>query len=321
MKPPPCLSADEIAAVSARYRSALRSEAPAVRDSAERWLARSSPPNWALEWTLPVWLGDALEVAPSASRDLVFANIFGLTYIRLQDALSDGEIPETERLQALAVATRLFEHWRAAYIGLFAGKPAFWACFERFLSQWMRALDSSTGLPAKPFSAYTEADFLLLGHRGAPLKICAAASCILADREALLPDLEAALDALMIGAVLLDHAVDWQEDLRVGRPNVFVAYASPLPQTMDLQEANREAVLALLAAGDRGRPYFTLIADRLGSAGRCARVLRLNLFARYAAWLRGEAIRFGQCFVRKPQLQLQASVGALFSGRDVLPHS
>ncbi len=321
VKPPPCLSADEIAAIAARYRAALCAEAPAVRESAEQWLARSSPPNWALEWSLPVWLGDTLGVAASAARDLVFANVFGLTYIRLQDALSDGEIPGAERPQALALATRLFEHWKAAYGGLFAGDPAFWACFEQFLSQWMRAIESSTRLPEKPFSAYSEADFLLLGHRGAPIKICAAASCILADRDALLPDLEAALDALMIGAVLLDHAADWREDLRVGRPNAFVAYASPLPQTAELQGANRAAVLALLAAGDGGRPYFALIADRLGSAGRRARVLRLKPLARYVAWLRGEVVRFSRCLAREPHLQLQASVGALFAGPDALPTS
>ena len=183
----------------------------------------------------------------------------------------------------------------------------------------MRAFDSNTRLPAKPFSAYDEADFLLLGHRGAPVKICAVASCILAGREALLPDIESALDALMIGAVLLDHAADWREDLRVGRPNAFVAYASSLPQTAELQGANRAAVLTLLAAGDGGRPYFALIADRLGSAGRCARALRLKPVARYAAWLRGEAIRFSRGFVRGPQLQLQASVEALFAGPDALP--
>lgn len=315
--------------MSARYRAALRAEAPAVRGLAEQWLARSSPPNWALEWSLPIWLGAALGVgpaaapaaAPSAAPDLVLANVFGLTYVRVQDALSDADIPEPERPQASVLAARLFEHWKAAYTGLFADDPAFWAHFERFLDQWRRALVSSTRLPAKPFSAYDEADFLLLGQRGAPLKICAAAACLLAGREALLPELEAALDELLIGAVLLDHAVDWGEDLRVGRPNAFVAYASPLPQTAEQQGANREAVAALLAVGDGGRPYFAMIAERLRSAGARGQALRLRDLAAYAAWLRSHATRFSRNSVRESRAQLRAAVGALLAGPDALAHS
>ena len=134
----------------------------------------------------------------------------------------------------------------------------------------MRAIESSTRLPEKPFSAYSEADFLLLGHRGAPNRPVPPLHAFWQTGTRSLPELEAALDALMIGAVLLDHAADWRRYLRVGRPNAFVAYASPLPQTAELQGANRVAVLALLAADDGGRPYFALIADHLVGRPTCA---------------------------------------------------
>ena len=92
MKPPPCLSADEIAAIAARYRGALCAEAPAVRESASSgWRfftaelgARMVPAGLARRYTGRGRIRRA--------GYLVFANVFGLTYIRLQDALSDGEI-------------------------------------------------------------------------------------------------------------------------------------------------------------------------------------------------------------------------------------
>lgn len=291
-----------------------------MRVLAEQWLARSTPPNWALEWSLPIWLGEALGVPASASWDLTLANVLGLTYVRLQDALSDGDISPPGRPPALALAPRLFEHWKAVYAGLLADDPQFWLCFERSLAQWTRALTDSDRLPVKPFAAYDAADFLALGHRGAPLKICAAASCVLAGREAILPDIEAALDELLVGAVLLDHAMDWAADLRAGRPNAFVAYASPRPQTAEQQGANREAVLAVLAVGDGGRAYFRTIAERLRLACEHAEALRLSTLVGYEAWLRDAAARFGRRFAREPRLQLRAFAGALLAGPDVLPN-
>ncbi|QLQ08065.1 MAG: hypothetical protein HZY76_20075 [Anaerolineae bacterium] len=67
----------------------------------------------------------------------------------------------------------------------------------------------------------------------------AAAACLLAHQGGRLAQFETALDRLLAGAVLLDHAVDWSDDLEGGHFNAFVAYCSSLPQSPLHRAANR----------------------------------------------------------------------------------
>ena len=194
------------------------------------------------QWSLPGWLGDALRLPVVSTADLTLANVVGLAYVRLRDDLVDGEIPEGDRRTILMLATVLYQKWLLMYTGLFPGGSSFWASFERYMVQWAGATLRNDRPPARNFSEYDDLDLHHLGARGAPLKICAAGTCLLAGRDELIPQLEAALDRLLIGAVLLDHARDWNEDLAAGRYNAFVAHASPLAQAAGHAEANRRAV-------------------------------------------------------------------------------
>ena len=128
------------------------------------------------------------------------------------------------------------------------------------MTQWVRATWVSRQEHSKPWTAWGEEDLLILGHRGAPLKICAAAACLLAQRAELIPQLESALDHLLIGAVLLDHALDWADDLAAGRYNAFVAYASGWPQTAEHLDGQPAAVAEELLVGKAGQPYFPFAA-------------------------------------------------------------
>ncbi len=286
MVAPPCLPANEIAAVHARWRADLP---PLFAADADALLARISPPRWALEWSLPRWLGDALSVEPAHSSELVLANVYGLAYIRIQDDLLDGDAPPAERVTAGRLSDALYPAWLAVYRRLLGSEPAFWARFEQYLAQWRQATLASTQPMPTSLRAFTAADFATLGQRGAPLKVCAAAACILAQRQEWLPPIEAILDELLIAAVLLDHAVDWRADLAAGRANAFVAYAAAQPQTGARRGANRLAVLNELAAGATGRPYFALIHSRLAVAAGQAEALGLMALAHYIAWLGGQA--------------------------------
>ena len=207
-----------------RWRASL----PVLAECGRRLLDRISPPNWTLEWSLPGWLGSALGLDASTIADLTLANVFGLAYIKLQDDLLDGEVGEDDRQAALLLSSVLHRKWLLVYTGLFPGDSPFWGYFEQYMTQWVRATWASRQEHSKPWAAWGEEDLLILGHRGAPLKICAAAACLLAQRAELIPQLESALDHLLIGAVLLDHALDWADDLAAGRYNAFVAYASAL---------------------------------------------------------------------------------------------
>ncbi|MFN3331522.1 MAG: hypothetical protein ACK47M_03275 [Caldilinea sp.] len=283
-----CLAESEQAHLRKYWRSAF----DAHWSGADSLLARISPPNWTLEWSLPGWLGDAMGLSTDNIREVTIGNLFGLAYVRLHDDLSDERFIDEERAEALALATRLYQRWLAVYIRLFGDSAQFWGHFERYLDQWLLASLESDRLPAAPFEHYDETHFLALGHRGALIKVCAAATCLLAGREELLPRLEHCLDQLMIGAVLLDHAADWQEDMAAMRPNVFVASMSPLPQIEAHASANRAAVLRELSIGRGARSYFAVIDSRLSTAQSTAENAGIAALANDCAWLRHHAASY-----------------------------
>lgn len=273
-------------------RNRWRSAFDARGSGAEALLVRISPPNWTLEWSLPGWLGDAMGLPADNIRAVTLGNLFGLAYVRLHDDLNDERLIDEERAKALALATRLYQRWLAVYIRLFGDSAQFWDGFEHYLDQWLQASLGSNQLPATPFEHFDETHFLALGHRGALIKVCAAASCLLARREELLPQLEDCLDQLMIGAVLLDHAADWQEDLAAQRPNVFVASISSLPQSEVHVAANRTAVLRELSIGRGARSYFAAIDSRLSTAQSAAENVGITALANDCAWLRQHATSY-----------------------------
>jgi hypothetical protein len=164
-------------AVKSQYGAALASEPSELVESGMRLLDRISPPNWTLEWSLPGWLGDALALAAPAVIDLTLANVVGLAYIKLQDDLIDGEMADDDQRAALLLSAVLHRKWLLAYTALFPSDSPLWGYFERYMTQWVGAELRSP--PVKAFRDYDEADLRGLGERGAPLKICAAAACLL----------------------------------------------------------------------------------------------------------------------------------------------
>jgi hypothetical protein len=207
---PPRLSETLEIAVKSRYGAALAGEPAGAAEFGARLLDRIAPPNWTLEWSLPGWLGNALDLSAAAAAALTLANVFGLAYIKLQDDLIDGEIAGDDQQAALLLSTALHRKWLLAYTPFFPGNSPFWGYFERYMTQWVGAELRSP--PVMAFHDYDEADLRGLGERGAPLKICAAAACLLVQREGMISQLESALDHLLTGAVLLDHALDCERN-------------------------------------------------------------------------------------------------------------
>jgi len=297
-------------AVKSQVEVVLAGQPPDLAELGTRLLDRISPPNWTLEWSLPGWLGGALGLDASSIAALTLANVYGLAHIKLQDDLIDGEMAGDDQRTALLLSTVLHRKWLLSYVTFFPGDSPFWGYFERYMRRWAGAEMHSP--PARAFRDYDEADLRGLGERGAPLKVCAAAACLLTQREELLPRLESALDHLLIGAVLLDHALDWTGDLAAGRYNAFVAYASLLPQTSDHAEANRRAVAEELVIGKMAQPYFQLLRRELAAASAIARQAGCEDLARFIAWLRRETFSYSKGMVEMARDRLHRALEQLF---------
>ncbi len=301
----PRLSDSQETAIRARYCAEIEAAPPCLADLGLRTLGRISPPNWTLEWSLPGWLGEALDLPAVPTADLTLANVYGLAYVRLQDDLADGEMAEEDRPVALLLSTVLYQKWLQVYARLFSEDSPFWSFFERYMDQWVAATLDSHRLPTVAFQGYHDGDLRRLGDRGAPLKICAIGVCLLAEREELIPQLESALDHLLIGAVLFDHVRDWTEDLASGQYNAFVAHMSALSQVPDHAEANRRAVLAKLVLGKAGWPYFDVVQSQLRAAIAEARAAGVFALADYVLWLHQMADRCRGELVQDAQAQLR----------------
>ena len=73
------------AAYEARVRAVLDGDFPAALHLTDRL----HPQRWALEWNLPMWLGDAFGLEPRVSAEIRLSNVLGLASIRLSDDLAD----------------------------------------------------------------------------------------------------------------------------------------------------------------------------------------------------------------------------------------
>jgi len=306
----------------ARFCAGLQRVAPALVPHGRRLLARIATPNWTLEWGLPRWLGDAFGLPPDGSAGLVLANVYGLAFVRLVDGLADGEGAGFEPAEAVLLAGAMHGLWVGQLREIVGGageEPAgrgstarFWRHCDETRTQWLQVLLDDR-LPPVPFRAYTEADYRRLAARGAPLKVCCAAACLLAGREHDLPVLVDAIDQLLVGAVLLDHALDWPEDLAAGRSNAFVAYASDLPQTAEHRDANRRRVLEAILLGHGARLYFTRIGGRLRAARRTAGALPCEGLASFAGWLDRQTAAYAARLRGEADARLRAAAGAFMN--------
>ena len=304
-----------------RFCAAIESQRPEAGRGGLPGAGSCPAADWTLEWSLPGWLGDALHLPAGPTADLTLANVVGLAYVRLRDDLMDGEIPEGDRRTALMLATALYRTWLLAYTDMFASGSPFWAFFEQYMAQWAGATLHDDPSAARRFSEYDDLDLRRLGARGAPLKICAAGACLLAGRGERIPQLEAALDHLLIGAVLLDHARDWADDLAVGRYNALVAHASPLAQAAEHAEANRRAVLQELMVGKGARPYFAVLRQQLQTAIDGSRAAGVPALAEYVTWLRNQADAYGRQVARDARGRLHDLAGQVLSAEAAPPAS
>jgi len=255
----------EIRGVAVAYKAAVARFAPSLAGDATSLLERVLTPNWTLEWMLSRWLGQSLDLTADQVSALTLSNAYGLTSVRLLDDLVDGEAGDVAAATGLLLPTALYHLWVQQYRQMFVEQSEFWPYLDRYLAQWITATHAATEPPSKAFASYGDEDFRRLAHRGAPLKLCAVGACLMAGRQSLIEPMTACLDQVLAAAVLLDQVKDWAVDLAAFRYNLFVAYATPRPQTLANEMDNRNAVLKEIGTGGTAA-YFDVLLSRLVQA-------------------------------------------------------
>lgn len=306
------LSPYEESAIRAAFRSTLGRVSQPLAEEGEKLLDHIPPQRWLLEWGLPLWLGESFGLSEETALTLALCNILGLTYVRVQDDLADGELAPALRPGLVALATVAFQQAIAQYALLFAGDERFWSALELRLGQWAQGLTSTARL-TPGFTAHPDYQALyFLAHAGAPVHIGLVAACLLSKREDALSRLSGALEDWLLANVLLDHARDWLADLEAGRHNYFIAHTSPLPQEPDTREAIRRQMLELSYLGNGGQPYFDFVLKLLGDAQTAAQpagCIRLNA---YLAWFAGQVSVDLRDYRRQVIDRLQSTTKLLF---------
>ena len=242
---------------------------------------RLIPVQWPVEWHLPWWLGRDFDLPADDVEVLTLCNLFGLGYVRLQDAILDERASQAGRRSQRRLADALHDQAMRRLGDLFGDQAEFWGRRNEAMRQWQLALSDGEQAPARRFADWSESDFLLLAWRGAPIKITAVGACLLADRSDAVPVLLDALDHLLTAQVLLDHLDDWPADLAAGRFNAFVAFLSDLPQISQNRDANRRHVLGEFYLGEAGAAYVDLARRHIQAARRHAAAIPSFGFERY----------------------------------------
>lgn len=302
-----------LVAVRARYLTAVERLSPRLAAPASRLVERLSTANWLLEWNLPRWLGQAFGLPPEVSEELVLANLYGLAYVRLQDDLVDGEVGGEERETSILLGTALYHMWLIQHVSLLQGQQDFWRCFDEYLGQWLRATMERGGPGRDELRAGDAGAMRRLAARGALLKVCCAAACSLDGQEARLESLEAGIDHLLAGAVLVDHAQDWEEDLASGRYNALVTYLVPREQRADEGEDLRQAVLEELYLKDAARPYLGLAQQQFRQALVYVRAAGVPRLMEYLAWAAEQTERYANRMAAEFRDRLRVMVEGLLS--------
>ena len=259
--------------VSATFDRIVRERCPGQSSLARTLFERIGPDRWTLEWSLPVWLGEALGLDPPVIAEIVLSDVMGLGSIRLEDDLIDGEVPPEEVGAARLLSAVLFEAALEPYRAMFDGRSPFWAELDRRMTEWRSAAEDDAptvpaedGAPTVPAQGDREPHAGRLAARAAPLHVPAYAVCLATGRPDVYPLLGRALDHALEALVLYDAAADWEADLTSGRRNAFVAALAGETDAAASADGRRTAVRVALMTSDRARAYFDAIGDRLSRA-------------------------------------------------------
>jgi hypothetical protein len=271
-------------AISGEFNLAVATLDMPRRVIAMRTLERLQPPNWTLEWYLPVWLGAAFQLDRDVVRRVVLSNVLGLVAIRLEDDLQDGEIGVPDRAAAGLVAESLLDAAIAIYRPLIPPESSFWSELDAAMAEWR---SRSIGEPR-------DADhWRSLARRGQPLKVGARALWRLADSPVPWVVVDRCLDHALVALARYDDLCDWEADLAAGRWNAFVASCGTLSQIPGQEARNRSEVLLAMMTKGAARAGFEQVAAEARHAAELALEVGSPQLADYLRQMADRAIAQG----------------------------
>jgi hypothetical protein len=279
---------ERVATIRPQFVDEIGAFAVGLRAPAGELLDAVATSNWALEWCLADWIGQAYGLADGTVESLRLTNVQMIAFARLIDDLADGEsrFPPTV---ATPLAVTLQRVWTAGYLRLLRGsahEDRFWSRFDRHLGRWMAATQSA------PTGGTGVAD------RAAFLDVAVAAGCLVAGRPDVLAELELAMGDLAVGIVMLDDLFDWRLDLAGDRANVFVDHVWAGPLDGAPRDAIARAVQRELYVG-AGHSYLDALLVRLDEARRRACVAGCDGLARFIEWYAAESVAVGRHLVER----------------------
>lgn len=317
------ISKEEYQKIQTEFCGLIQQLTPGLYSQSQELFKRISTPNWALEWGLPRWLGEAYKLPESTIHDLTLANVFLLGFVRIiDDAVDDDFQPagadvewisttnhqpscatNNKRNQAILLGTLLQNLWHKHHVRLLsqtAAKissnqspenglvPSYLEASTQSLSEWINATSNQERRPIRGFSAFTDADYLMMGHRFSLLKTCCVATCLVAGRNTEIQPLTTAIDHILTGVVMMDDIFDWPSDLQAGRYNVFIAFCSDLPQTPEFRNANELAILHAIYVNQKIDSFFDIILEQITAAQKAAMLAASQKFCEYISCLRSD---------------------------------
>lgn len=276
------------------------------------FLQKLSPSNWELEWFLPQWIGEPLQLDQKLIKILTRSNIYGLAYVCLSDDLEDREIDPAFLGESLVLKSFCYINFLRGYHQSFRECFIFWNFFDLFMDQWSDAIEKSLIYPSVTFDKYIENEYIALANRAAPIKICCVASCLAANERNLVPSLIKVLDHLNLAMVLFDHACDWIDDLEVGRYNALVHYASVQYQSPQDKELHKKFVYEELWREDAFLPYFSIIINSLNLAIAVLENMCFPDLLSYLLTFRKYLYEYREAMNKKARDELSKAVGNIF---------
>ncbi|MNE33014.1 hypothetical protein D3C80_1266540 [compost metagenome] len=168
-------------------------------------------------YLLPLWMHELTGVPFHQCREFTVANIFGMMYYHILDAVMDERSQASINMLPLAEFIHLeFIH---QYSHSFPATSSLWDYYRKYVGEWAQAVsteNSSDSFYENP---------VRMGHKASPVKLSVVAPLLLSQKEELIPELEVAVDTVLITLQMLDDWQDWEKDLLEGSYNSLVSIA------------------------------------------------------------------------------------------------
>lgn len=305
------------------FGSLIQQLTPGLYSQGQELLDRISTRNWALEWGLPRWLGEAFDLPESTIHELIMSNIFMLGFVRIIDDVIDDDFqpscsaiewiqtPKYQlsssankmRSQAIFLGALLQNLWCKYHVRLLSqigvnissrqsdyngSVSSYLDALTLSLSEFINATSDQERLLTYGISDYTKTDYLRIGHRSSPMKTCCIAACLVAGQDKEIQPLITAIDHIYIGIGMMDDIFDWLSDLHAGRYNTFIAFCSDLAQTREFQSINELAVLRAIYVDQKINSFFDLILENISTAEKAAMLVTCPKFCKFISCLKSD---------------------------------